>query len=74
MDIVYDGNFAKVYQHATKELKVRKSRNDFFEPTFPPKMNKGILLYYYETSGWLDFVRFLEEIEDNKDISKLTDL
>ena len=29
-------------------------------------MNEQILLYYYETSGRLVFVRFLEEIEDTK--------
>ena len=38
-------------------------------------MNKGILLYFYETSGRLVFVHFLEEIEDTKkDISNLTNL
>ena len=46
-------------------LKVRKSGNDFFKLTFPPN-NEWILLYYYETSGWLVFVCFLEEIEDTK--------
>ena len=30
------------------------------------KMNKWIRLYYYDTSGRLVFVRFLEEIEDTK--------
>ena len=29
-------------------------------------MNKQILLYYYETSGRLVFICFLEEIEDTK--------
>ena len=29
-------------------------------------MNELILLYCHETSGWLVFVRFLEEIEDIK--------
>ena len=33
---------------------------------FLQKTNKWILLYYYETSGWLVFVRFFEEIEDTK--------
>ena len=47
-------------------LKVRQSRNDFFKPTFPPKTNERILLYYYGTSGRLVFARFLEEIEDTK--------
>ena len=38
-------------------------------------MNQWILLYYNETSGWLVFVRFSEEIDEPpKDISKLTDL
>ena len=32
----------------------------------PWKMNKGIQLYYYDTSNRLVFVRFLEEIEDTK--------
>ena len=33
---------------------------------FLQKTNKRILLYYYETSGQLVFIRFLEEIEDTK--------
>ena len=34
---------------------------------FPQKKrNEQILLYYYETSGRLVLVRFLEEIEDTK--------
>ena len=33
---------------------------------FLQKTNKRILLYYYETSGRLVFVRFLEEIEYTK--------
>ena len=42
---------------------------------FLQKTNERIRLYYYDTSGWLVFVRFLEEIDGNKqDISKLTDL
>ena len=49
---------------------VGKSRNYFFKyQTFPPKnerTNSTLLLYYYETSGRLVFVRFLEEIEDTK--------
>ena len=47
-------------------LNVWQSRNDFFKPTCPPKMNEPILLYYYESSGRLVFVRFLEKIEDIK--------
>ena len=39
------------------------------------KMNEKIRLNYYDTSGRIVFVRFLEEIEDTKkNISKLTDL
>ena len=34
--------------------------------TLLQKRKKGILLYYYETSGRLVFVCFLEEIEDTK--------
>ena len=33
---------------------------------FLQKMNERIQLYYYDNSGWLVFVRFLEEIEDTK--------
>ena len=48
-------------------VKVRKSQNDFFSNRhFLQKTNEQILLYYYETSGQLGFVRFLEEIEDTK--------
>ena len=48
-------------------LKVIKSRNDFFQANVSSKKtNKQILLYYYETSDGLVFVRFLEEIEDTK--------
>ena len=36
----------------------------FSSQRFLQKTNKQILLYYYETSGRLVFVRFLEEIED----------
>ena len=31
---------------------------------FLQKMNEQIQIYYYDTSGWLVFVRFLEEIDD----------
>ena len=47
-------------------LKIRQNRNDFFKLTFPPKTNKQIRLYYYDTLGRLVFVRFLEEIDDPK--------
>ena len=40
--------------------------NWFFRPTFLPKKNERIWLYYYDTSGWLVFVHFLEEIEHTK--------
>ena len=45
-----------------ESLKVRKSWNDFCKQ----KTNDRILLYYYETSCWLVFVWFLEEIEVTK--------
>ena len=32
-----------------------------------PQKKEQILLYHYETSGWLVFVCFLEEIEDTKE-------
>ena len=38
----------------------------FSSRRFLQKMNELILLYYYETSGRLVFVRFLEEIGDTK--------
>ena len=38
-----------------------------FKGTFlHKKMNNQIQLYYYDTSGQLVFVQFLEEIEDTK--------
>ena len=38
-------------------------------------MNEQIRLYYYDASGQLVFVHFLEEFEDTKkNIFKLTDL
>ena len=40
---------------------------------FFQKTNEQIQFYYYDTSGWLVFVHFLEEIEDTKDILKLND-
>ena len=38
----------------------------FWGHQFPPEKNKQIRLYYYDTSGRLVFVRFLEEINDTK--------
>ena len=38
----------------------------FLGRRFLQKTNEPILLYYYETSGGLVFVPFLEEIEDTK--------
>ena len=38
----------------------------FSSRRFLQKTNERILLYYYETSGRLVFLRFLEEIEDTK--------
>ena len=40
----------------------------FFEVIdFLQKKNKRIRLYYYDTSGLLVFIRFLEEIDDPKE-------
>jgi len=38
----------------------------FSSQHFLQKTNERILLYYYEISGRLVFIRFLEEIEDTK--------
>ena len=38
----------------------------FSSERFLQKTDERILLYYYQTSGRLVFVRFLEEIEDTK--------
>ena len=35
-------------------------------PQFYQKMNEKIQLNYYDTSGLLVFIRFLEEFEDTK--------
>ena len=43
-----------------------KSKQFFQADVSSKRTNKGILLYYYETSGRLVFVRFLKEIEDIK--------
>jgi hypothetical protein len=44
----------------------------FSGPRFFQKIKKRIrLYYYYVTSGRLVFVRFLEEIEDTKDILEI---
>ena len=46
-------------------VKVRQSKNDFFQAEVSSKKtNKRIRLYYYDTSDRLIFVCFLEEIED----------
>ena len=47
-------------------LKVSKTRKQIVKPWIFQKINKWIRLYYYDTSGRLVFVRFLEEIEDTK--------
>ena len=47
-------------------LKVRQSRTIFTSRRFLKKTNEQILFYYYETSGWLAFARFLEEIKGTK--------
>ena len=46
--------------HCTQQLKVRQNRNDFFKPKFPPKENKRIQFYYYETCFRLVFWRKLK--------------
>ena len=54
-------------------LKVRKSRNDFFQVDVSSK--KRTNEFYFttmKTSGRLVFVSFLEEIEET--VTKLTDL
>ena len=38
----------------------------FSSQRFFQEMNEQILLSYFEISGWLVFVHFLEEIEDSK--------
>ena len=43
-----------------------KSKWFFQADVSSKKTNERILLYYYETSGWLVFIHFLEEIEDTK--------
>ena len=47
-------------------IKVRRSQNSFSSRRFLQKTNERILLYYYETSGRLVFIHFLEEIENTK--------
>ena len=53
-------------------LKVRQSRNDFFKPTFLPKNEFNFTTMILQVD-FFSFI-FLEEIEDFKDILKLTDL
>ena len=49
------------------ELKGQKKSKWFFQDgVSSKKMNERTLLYYYETSSWFVFVRFLEGIEDPK--------
>ena len=47
-------------------LKIKQSWNDFLSRCFFQKLNERIQLYYYDTTGWLVFVHFLEEIKDTK--------
>ena len=42
------------------------SKGLFWYPQFFQKINEKIRLYYYDTSGRLAFIRFLEEFEDTK--------
>ena len=51
--------------HAVKHKRSEKVEMIFSSRRFLQKTNERILLYY-ENSGWLVFVRFLEEIEDTK--------
>ena len=53
-------------QKIYRRTKGQKSWNDFFNPTFPPKNKQMNSIYYYETSGWLVYINFLEEIEDTE--------
>ena len=41
-------------------------KRTYFYPQFFQKTNKSIRLHYYNTSGRIVFVRFLEEFEDTK--------
>jgi hypothetical protein len=45
-----------------------KKKRFFQADVSSKKTNKRILLYYYETSSRLVFIRFLEEIENTKKI------
>ena len=47
-------------------VKSAKAEIIFSSQHFFQKTNKQIQLYYYDTSGRLVFVRFLEEIEHTK--------
>ena len=66
------GNHTKTIRRRKKYLPISFSKGqliskwffgviDFFQKT-----NERIRLYYYDTTGGLVFVRFLEEIEDTK--------
>ena len=52
-------------EKATKYMNFNFKRNLWY-PQFFQKTNKKIRLCYYDTSGRLVFVRFLEESEDTK--------
>ena len=52
--------FQQVFARS-ENVKIIFSRRRFLQKT-----NEQILLYYYETSGWLAFVRFLKKIKDIK--------
>ena len=47
-------------------IKVRQSRNVFSSWHFFQKTNERIQFYFYDTSGWLVFVCFLEELKTPK--------
>ena len=61
--------FNIIFYHSKTMLKFRQSWNDLFKLMFlseNKQMNLTLLLTYYDTSCWLVFVHFLEEIEDTK--------
>ena len=68
---IFSANFAYMAHFWGMNDKVKAI---FSSQSFLQNTNKRIRLYYYDTSGRLAFVRFLEEMEDTKNIPKLIDL
>ena len=63
-----DFSLAEVVVYGTREGKGHLISKWFFGVIdFLQKTNEQIRLYYYDTSGRLVFVRFLEEIDDPKE-------